>query len=90
MGDLPFRVNFDFETTGDSILHDPKMFVTNYCQIYSFHPDLKLDKIVISRSFQQNVEEIYSLDHFSQEHVKVFDPVTFDQMKDAATNILVP
>ena len=45
MGDLPFTVYFDFErTTGDSILHGPKMFVISYCQIYSFHPDLKLDK----------------------------------------------
>ena len=27
MGDLPFTGYFDFErTTGDSILHDPKMF----------------------------------------------------------------
>ena len=59
------------------------MFVISYCQIYSFHRDLKLDKIVIYRSFQQNAEEIYSLDHF------FFDPVTFDQMKDTATNVLV-
>ena len=87
MGDLPFTVYFDFETTiGDRILHDPKIFVISYCQIYSFHPDLKLDKTVIYRSFQQNAEEIYSLDHFSQEHVKFFDSVTFDQMKDATTN----
>ena len=90
MGDLPFTVYFNFETTtGYSILHDPKMFVISSCQIYSFHPNLKLDKIVVYRSFKQNAEEIYSLDHFSQEHVKFFDPVTFDQMKDAGTNVLV-
>ena len=46
--------------------------------MYSFHPNLKLDKIVIYRSLQQNSEEIYSLDHFYQEHVKFFHPVTFD------------
>ena len=90
MGDLPFTVYFDFETTtGDSILHDPKIFVISYCQIYAFHPDLKLDKIVIFRSFQQNTEEIYSLNHFSQEHIKHFDAVTFNQLKDAAINALV-
>ena len=71
MGDLPFTAYFDFETTtGDSVLNDPKMFVISYCQIYTFHPDLNLDKIVIFRSFQQNVEEIYSLHHFSQDHVR--------------------
>ena len=87
---MPFTVYFDFETTiGDSILHNPKMFAISYCQIYTFHPDLKLDKIVIFRSFQQNVEEIYSLNHFSQEHIKYFYAVTFNQLKDAATNILI-
>ena len=90
MGDLPFTVYFDFETTtSDSILHDPKIFVISYCQIYSFHPALKLDKIVIFRSFQQNTEEIYSLNYFSQEHIKYFDAVTFNQLKDAAINVLV-
>ena len=66
MGDLPFTIYFGFEaTTGDSILHDPKMFVMSYCQIYAFHPDLKLDKRVIFRSFQQNADEVHSLNHFS-------------------------
>ena len=86
--DLPFTVYFDFEiTTGGSILHDSKMFVISYCQNYSFHPNWKLDEIVIYRSFQQNAEEIYRVDHFSQEHVRFFGTVTFDQMKEAAANV---
>ena len=90
MGYLPFNVYFDFETTtGDSVLHYPKMFGISSCQIYAFHPDLKSDKIVIFRSFQQNAEEIYSLNHFSQEHIKYSDAVTFKQLKDAARNVLV-
>ena len=53
LGQVPFTVYFDFETTtGNAIFLDPKMFVVSYCQIYSFHPSLKLDKIVIFRSFQ--------------------------------------
>ena len=67
----------------------PKMFAISYCQIYPFHSNLKLDKIVIFRSFQQNSEEIYSLDHFSQKHIKYFDAITFNQLKDAARNVLV-
>ena len=51
--------------------------------------DLKLDKTVICRRFQQNAEEIYSLDHFSQDHVRYFDAVTFNQLKDTATNVLI-
>ena len=48
LGDVPFTANFDFETTtGNSAFFDPKMFVMSYCQIYSFHPSINLNKIVI-------------------------------------------
>ena len=48
LGDIPFTVYFDFEkTTGNTAFSDPKMFVVSYCQIYSFHPVLNLDKTVI-------------------------------------------
>ena len=60
----------------------------SYCQIYTFHPSLNLDKIFIFRSFQQSLEEIYDLSHFTQEHIAYFDKVTFNQLKDATTAIL--
>ena len=89
LGDVPFTVYFDFETTiGDNIFQDPKMFVISYCQIYVFHPALNLDKIVIFRSFQQSAEEIYKLNHFWQEHILCLNRVTFNQLKDAATSVL--
>ena len=40
-----------------------------------------------SGAFNQNFEEITSLDHFSQEHVPFCDQVTIAQMKDAATKV---
>ena len=62
IGDLPFVVYFDFETTtGDSILHDSKMFVISYCQICSFHPDLKLDKIIIFVAFNKQKRKFIAL-----------------------------
>ena len=65
LGDVPFTVYIDFEkTTGDIVFFDPKMFIVSYCQIYSFHHILNLEKIVIFRSFQQSAEEIYDLSHF--------------------------
>ena len=89
LGDVPFTVYFDFETiTGGTVLFDPKMFVGSYCQVYSFHPSLNLEKIVIFRSFQQNAKEIYGLSHFRQEHVAFFDRTTFYQLKDAASAVL--
>ena len=64
------------------------MFVFSYCQICTFHPSLNVEKIVILRSFQQSVKEIYDLGHFTQEHVEFFDRTTFHQLKDAATAVL--
>ena len=73
MGDVPLTVYFDFEkTTGNAVFIDPKMYVVSYCQIYSFHPNLNLEKNVIFRSFQQNADETYDLSHFQQEHVAFF------------------
>ena len=75
LGNLPFTVYFDFETTtGDAVIFDPKMYVISYCQI---HPSLNLDKIEIFRSFQQKADEIYDLSHFKHEHVPFFDKTAF-------------
>ena len=79
MGDVPFTVYFNFETTTGS-----------YCQIYSFHPSLNLDKVVIFRSFQQAADEIYDISHFKQEHVPFFNKTTFYQLKDGASAELAP
>ena len=47
MGDLPFTVYFDLETTtGNSAIDDKKMFVS-YCQVFAFQASLKLQKVVI-------------------------------------------
>lgn len=70
LSDVPFTVYLDFETsTGVTVFFDPKMFVVSYCQIYSFHPSLNLEKIAVFRSFQQSAEEIYNLSRFKQEHI---------------------
>ena len=62
------------------------MLVISYCQIYTFHPSLKLEKIVIFRSFQQSAEEIYDLGHFKRQHVEFW--TTVHQLKDAATAVV--
>ena len=61
---------------------DLKIFVVSYCQIYSFHPFLNVDKIVIFQSFQQTAEEI------NQEHVPFFNKTTFYQLKNATSAVL--
>ena len=89
MGDFPFTVYFDSETTtGDSVTDDKKMYVISYCQIFVFHQALNLEEVVIFRSFQQKFEEINSLDHFLQDHVRFFDIITIKQMRDSSLSVL--
>ena len=70
-------------TTGDNVFNNNKIFVISYCQLCAFHPDLNLDKTVIFGSFQQTEDEIYDLSQFSQDHVKYFDKIIFQQLKDS-------
>ena len=89
LGDAPFTVYFDFETTtGKSAFLDPKMYVISYCEVYTFHPSLNLDKVVIFRSFQQKSEEIFDLSHFKKEQEHFFNQTSFYQLKDAADAVL--
>ena len=64
------------------------MYVVSCCEIYSFHPSLIFDKIVIFRSYQQTSEQIYDLCHFQNEHIAFFNKTTFSQLKDAASAVL--
>ena len=55
--------------------------------IFSFNKALNFDKIVIFRSFQQSVNELYDITHFKPEHVPFFDQVILRQLKDAASAV---
>ena len=65
MGDLPFAVYYDFETTtGSAVFFDAKMYKIYYCIIVAFHPDLNLPPIFIYRAFDQDKTNLTSLVHF--------------------------
>ena len=88
IGDLPFSVYFDFETTtGNAVFLHSKMFVISFCVIFTFNRTLNFDKIVIFRSFQQSINEFYNISHFKNEHVLFFDRVLLGQLKDAASAV---
>ena len=55
--------------------------------IFSFNKVLNFDKIVILRSFQQSMNELYDINHFKPEHVPFFDQVILRQLKDAASAV---
>ena len=65
LGDVPFGIYYDFETTAGSIVFfDAKIFVVSYCMVAAFHPDLDLPRICIFRSYDQTHEQLTSLSLF--------------------------
>ena len=70
-GDLPFSIYFDFETAAptDNQLdsEQKKMFVVSYVMIIAFQPALKLERIIVYRSFAHSLEQLTSLDYLTRE-----------------------
>ena len=65
IGNLPFSVYYDFETTTSSVdFFYVKTYVISYCIIVAFHPDLNLPHWFIYRAYDQTKDEIESLIHF--------------------------
>ena len=49
------------------------MFVVSYVMIVAFHPELKLNCIMIQRSYAHSIEQLTSLNYFTQEKIKFLD-----------------
>ena len=74
LGDLPFAIYFDFETTtGSVVFFDAKMYVVSYSIVAAFHPDLSLPRINIFRSYDQSFSSLMSLAHFYVLDFNFFD-----------------
>ena len=70
IGDLPFTIYYDFETTTGSVaFFDAKMYVVSYCIIAAFHPELNIPRIVIYRSYDQHPDALKSPAHFQKHKV---------------------
>ena len=61
--DFPFTVLGDLETTTGYIseIVEGSVFITSYCQMFNFHPNLKMTPITCLRSFGQNEEELENI-----------------------------
>ena len=90
-GDLPFVIYFDFETrapTDNSFDPEQKtMFLVSYVMIVAFHPELKLDKIIIQRSYFHGIEQLTSLEYFLQDQIKRINKELAIQLKDIAFEV---
>ena len=67
IGDVPFSIYYDFETTTRSAIYtDAKMYVVSYCMIVAFHAELKMPPLVIYGASDQSLPELRSLHCLNQ------------------------
>ena len=90
-GDIPFVIYFDFETTAPTDnCFDPKqkkMFGVSYVMIVAFNPELKLNRIVIQRSYAHSIEELTNLNYFTQEQISFIDHTLLKMTKHMAFDV---
>ena len=81
LGDLPFSICYDFETTiGSVVFFNAKMYVVSCCMVVAFHPDLKIPRLVIFQSYDQDQNALTSLSHFLALEFNFFgDPENFNK-----------
>ena len=89
--DLSFVLYFDFEaTTPTDNCFEPeqkKMFVVSYVIIVTFHPALNLDRIIIQRSYARSIDQLTSLNYFSDDQMKFNNLEIIRQLKDIAIDV---
>ena len=92
IGDLPFSIYYDFETTtGSARFFDAKMYVISYCMVVAFHPNLP--HMFIYRAYDQTKDELESMVHFSVAQKDFFNfPENFNlktlkQLQDSILSI---
>ena len=89
--DIPLTAYIDFETTAltDNCL-DPenaKMFVVSYVIIFTFHPELEIDKVIIERSFGHSEYTLTSLNYLTVDQLNFKNNKTLLQLRDCALNV---
>ena len=60
------------------------MFVVSYVILVAFHPHLKLNRIIVNRSFAHNLAQLTSINYLSREQMSFTDEYLINMLKDYA------
>ena len=63
------------------------MFVVPYVITITFHPALNLDRIIIQRSYVHSIDQLTSLNYFSDDQMKFNNLEIIRQLKDIAIDV---
>ena len=59
------------------------MFVVSYALIVSFHPQIKIPKIIVERSYTHLLKELNSISYLTGDQLSLADAKLISQLRDA-------
>lgn len=93
MGDLPFSIYFDLETTCEKKIYEfeeaAKMYSISYAFFVAFNPCLNLNGIFAERSFNHTFEQLNYISYLFNKKLKFLDPVTAIKLETALRQSLI-
>ena len=63
------------------------MFVVSYALIVSFHPQIKIPKIIVERSYTHLLKELNSISYLTGDQLSLADAKLISQLRDAAYEV---
>ena len=88
MGDVPFSIYFDFETTCSKKFcnfdEDATLYPVSYEFVAAFNLSLNLDRIFVVRSFNDTFDQLNNVGYLLDEMLSSHDPITVRQFRDCA------
>ena len=93
MGDLPFSIYFDLETTFEKKIYEleeaAKMYPISYAFFVAFNPCLNLNGIFAERNFNHTFEQLNYISYLFNKKLKFLDPVTAIKLETALRQSLI-
>ena len=93
MGDLPFSICFDLETTtGKKVYNFDKnatLYPVSYAFVIALHPSLNIEKISVVRSFNHTFEQLNDVSYLKDEMLPFLDPITTRELRDCAAAVFI-
>ena len=91
MGDLPFSIYFDLETTtGKKVYNfdeDATKYPGSYAFVVVFNPSLNIEKIFVVRSFNYTFEQLNDASCLKDKMLPFIDPIMTRQLRDCAAAV---
>ena len=84
-------IYFEYETTAPTYNwpnpEQKETFVVSYVMIVAFHPDLRLNRILVERSSGHSFQKLITTDYLTEEQMAFVDVKVIKQLKDAVEHV---